>query len=126
MNALLLAALIAVESGGDAAAIGDGGRSVGILQISAAVVEDVNRIAGTSYTLADRLNTTHAVRMCQIYLGHYATAKRLGRPVTDEDRARIWNGGPNGWRKAATVPYWAKVRAWMDSATHRHASVSAG
>ena len=31
-------------------------------------------------------------------------------PVTDEDRARIWNGGPNGYKKQATVKYWKKVK----------------
>jgi hypothetical protein len=26
-----------------------------------------------------------------------------------EDAARIWNGGPNGWKKKATDSYWQKV-----------------
>jgi hypothetical protein len=43
-------------------------------------------------------------------MARYATSKRLGRPVTDQDRARIWNGGPNGYKKKATLGYWAKVR----------------
>jgi len=111
ITSLLLAALIAAESSGNAQAIGDGGKAFGVLQIHAGVVVDVNRIAGTNYRHADAFDPALAATMCRIYLGHYATEKRIGRPVTDEDRARIWNGGPNGWKKPATVKYWAKVRA---------------
>jgi hypothetical protein len=32
---------------------------------------------------------------------------------TDEARARIWNGGPNGMNKASTKPYWLKVQRAM-------------
>jgi hypothetical protein len=113
MNAFLLAALMAVESGGNPFAVGDGGKAVGCLQIHAAVVADVNRIAGRQtapYTLADRLEVEKSKQMCVIYLAYYATEQRIGRPVTDEDRARIWNGGPSGWKKPATEAYWAKVK----------------
>ena len=34
--------------------------------------------------------------------------------VTDEQRARIWNGGPRGMSKAATLPYWAKVQKELE------------
>jgi len=33
--------------------------------------------------------------------------------VTDEQKARCWNGGPAGMRKAATAKYWAKVQGAM-------------
>jgi hypothetical protein len=113
MNALLLAALMAVESGGNPFAVGDGGKAVGCLQIHASVVADVNRIAGPKtapYTLADRLEVEKSKQMCVIYLSYYATEKRIGRAVTDQDRARIWNGGPLGYKKSATEVYWAKVK----------------
>jgi hypothetical protein len=106
----LLAALLAVESGGNDRAIGDHGRAVGALQIHAAVVRDVNRIHGTRYTHAGMVRRRDAVAVATLYLGTYATQERLGRAVTDADRARIWNGGPNGWRKAATVGYAERVR----------------
>jgi len=118
MNAFLLAALIAVESGGNPFAVGDGGQAVGCLQIHPSVVADVNRIAGpktAKYTLSDRLEVEKSKQMCVIYLAYYATEKRIGRPVTDEDRARIWNGGPNGWRKPATVVYWVKVKRALEA-----------
>lgn len=110
MTALLLAALIAVESGGDARAIGDGGRALGVLQIHAGVVQDVNRIAGRTWTHADAHRPEIAKQMAEIYLRHYVTPARLGRAPTTQDYARVWNGGPNGHRKSATLPYWRKVR----------------
>ena len=30
--------------------------------------------------------------------------------LPDEDRARIWNGGPNGYKRASTLNYWAQVQ----------------
>lgn len=105
----LIAALIAVESGGNDLAIGDGGRAVGALQIHAAVVRDVNRIAGTHYSHSGMTNRAAAVEVCRIYLTHWATEARLGHAPTDEDRARIWNGGPNGYAKESTKTYGTKV-----------------
>lgn len=100
----LIAALITVESGGRDNAIGDGGRAIGALQIHKSVVVDVNRIAGTSYTHQQMTNRIAARKVCEIYLTRYAAGK------TNEEAARIWNGGPNGHRKSATVGYWNKVR----------------
>lgn len=114
ITSLLLAALVAVESGGNANAIGDSGQAVGVLQIHAAVVNDVNRFAGTNYTQADAKDPEVAQWMCRTYLEHYVTADRLGHTPTSEDFARCWNGGPNGWRKPATLGYWARVRRHMN------------
>lgn len=100
----LIAALIAVESGGRDNAIGDGGRAIGALQIHKAVVVDVNRIAGTSYTHQQMTNRIAARRVCEIYLRRYAAGK------SDEEAARIWNGGPTGHQKPATLSYWNKVK----------------
>jgi hypothetical protein len=108
---LLISALMMVESsGGLDKRDGDGGRAIGPLQIHAVVVADVNRIAGTSYTHEQARQPAVARRICVIYLNHYATPARIGRAVTDEHRARIWNGGPRGWQKPATLKYWTKVR----------------
>ena len=100
---ILIAALIAVESGGRDTAIGDGGRAIGALQIHKAVVVDANRIAGTSYTHQQMTNRIAARKVCKIYLTHYGKGKSV------EAQARIWNGGPTGDRKSATLPYWVKV-----------------
>ena len=58
-------------------------------------------------------NRVLASEVAQAYLGHYATKARIGRPVTDQDRARIWNGGPDGWRRRRTAAYWNRVVAAM-------------
>ena len=103
----LIAALITVETGGcrnPDLAIGDGGAAIGALQIHRAVVIDVNRIAGTSYTHQQMTNRVAARRVCEIYLTRYAAGK------TNEEAARIWNGGPIGYKKSATLAYWNKVK----------------
>jgi hypothetical protein len=100
----LIAALITVESNGRDNAIGDAGLAIGALQIHRAVVVDANRIAGTSYTHSQMTNRVAARRVCEIYLSWYATGK------TNEEAARIWNGGPTGHQKSATIAYWNKVK----------------
>jgi diadenosine tetraphosphatase ApaH/serine/threonine PP2A family protein phosphatase len=106
----LTPALVRVESGGNPMAIGDGGKAYGPLQIRQEVLDDFNRWTGRSVTLRDCFSIRLSREICQAYLAHYATPARLGRPVTDQDRARIWNGGPNGYKKTATLKYWAKVQ----------------
>ena len=105
----LLGALIQVESSGNDKAIGDSGKAVGCLQIRKEVIKDVNRVYGTSYKMSDRTNRAKSKEICKKYISIYATTKRLGRNVTNEDMARIWNGGPNGYKKNATKKYWDKV-----------------
>jgi hypothetical protein len=112
MTAKLLAALIAVESGGNDHARGRHGE-LGPLQIQPAVVADVRRITGRRYAWGSMTNRVLASEVVQAYLGHYATEARIGRPVTDQDRARIWNGGPDGWRRRRTAAYWNRVVAAM-------------
>lgn len=117
--AAFIAALIAVESGGNDHAIGDNGQAVGCLQIHTCVVEDVNRVlysarAPYRYHRHDRQFRKSSVSICRIYLAKYATKERLGREPSLEDLARIWNGGPDGYKKPATAPYWIKVRTAME------------
>ena len=106
----LIPALEQVESKGDPKAVGDAGASWGILQIQKVVIIDVNRAKGTSYTHEDAFDPEKARAICRAYLSIYCTERRLGRKPTMEDAARIWNGGPNGFKKAATIGYWAKVQ----------------
>lgn len=112
----LVSALIAVESSGHDNAIGDGGKAVGCLQIHPILVTDVNAIlarrgSGTRFTLADRLDRKKSIAMLEVYLANYS--RHLGRSATDQDLARIWNGGPSGWRKPSTLRYWAKVSSHL-------------
>jgi hypothetical protein len=110
MNAAFLAALLAVESGGNDLAVGDHGRAIGALQIHAAVVVDVNRRHGTSYTHREMHDRAKAVRVASLYLQTYAPG------ASPEVQARVWNGGPRGATKPATLGYWARVRREMGGA----------
>ena len=109
---ILIPPLIQVESSGDSNAVGDGGKAVGCLQIHKCVVEDVNRIYQTKYTEKDRLNKAKYMSICRLYLKYYGTRYQLktGKKATMEAIARIWNGGPDGWKKQSTVKYWDKIK----------------
>lgn len=120
MNALtgkLIDALIEVESGGDDGAIGDNhlvNRAYGPLQIRKPYVTDVNTRYGTSFKAEDCLgNRALSIAIFGLYMNIYAKSSRLGHPPTAEDIARIHNGGPNGYKNAATAPYWARVRGYL-------------
>lgn len=113
----LIRALIQVESHGKDNAIGDKHmreKAYGPLQIRKPCVDDVNRRFGTKIRSEDLLgNRSLSIWVCRKYLEMYATTQRLGRVPTEEDRARIWNGGPTGWQKQSTIQYWVKVKKAM-------------
>lgn len=102
------AALHQVETSGRLGAIeGDGGRSLGPLQISRAYFAD-SRVDGAYEQVAD---LTFARRVVSAYLQRYAPKAWAAGDV--ETLARIHNGGPRGDRKQVTVNYSAKVRRAM-------------
>jgi len=110
----LIAALIQVESRGNDRAIGDKKKkekAYGCLQIRKPCVDDVNKHFGTKIKAEDCLgNRALSIWVCQNYLKLYATRERLGREPREQDRARIWNGGPNGYKISATNVYWSRVQ----------------
>ena len=118
---LFLAALLAVESGGDKAAVGDkhlSNRAYGIMQIRKPYLTDVNRIAGTNYTLKRVANSEALSRWCVVtYVKHYGKryTRLTGKPLTIEVASRLHNGGPNGWKKRSTDAHWIKVRNHMEN-----------
>lgn len=119
----VIAALLLVESG--APGNSDGGRAQGPLQIHQGIVDDVNRVYQQSFTLVDVLNVDRAKMICRLYLSHwvakardkvnrYNAAMALAHQATNdisnaELAVRIWNGGPDGWRKGATKDYAQRV-----------------
>lgn len=111
MKAELLAALIAVESGGDDLARGRHGE-LGALQVRPCVVADVNRLAGGRYRWSQMTNRTEAMTVCKLYLRIWGG--RIGRPPTDRDLAMIWHHGPDGWKRPPGA-YWRRVRAKMQT-----------
>ncbi len=113
----LIVALIFVESHGDDKAFNAKEKAYGCLQVRSAVIKDVNARYHTAYTLNDMFNRDMAITVCSLYLTIYVRADRLGREPEAEDYARIWVGGPNGWHKIDTVPYWQKVQKQLDKIT---------
>lgn len=112
----LIEALVRVESGGRADAIGDGGRAVGPLQIWPAYWRDACEVLSVQWPLADRRDPAKARAAARAYLGRWGAdyGRRTGRAATLEVLARIHNSGP--WRgrwPAATDGYWRKVKAGL-------------
>jgi soluble lytic murein transglycosylase-like protein len=113
-------ATVRVESGANPRAYNRHDGASGIAQIRGVCLNDVNRIArqrglGARFTPSDLYDPVQARRIWELYLDYYGDAyqKQTGRRPTDEIYARIWNGGPNGWRKASTLEYWDRVRSAM-------------
>lgn len=116
LDARFLAALAAVESGGNDAAVNAREDAHGRYQIRAGALADANRILCTDYTLADCHDPAVAARIVRAYLGHYGAALSAPTPTA---LARIWNGGPNGYKRDATRGYAERFhRAYLEA---RHA-----
>ncbi len=100
--------LVQMESEGRVSIIGDGGNAYGCLQIWQDNLTDANQVMGTKWTLQDMLGTAGAARsrvVLRAYMSRYCTFRQIGRQPTLVDAARIWNGGPKGWRKNSTLVY---------------------
>lgn len=113
----LVKALIRVESegrGGDYA-LGDTDledHAYGCLQIRQPCVDDVNRVYGTHFQAKDCLgNRELSIWIFNHYMAIYATKARLGHKPTNQDKARIWNGGPQGYCNKSTLCYWNRVKS---------------
>jgi len=118
----LVKALVRTESGGNAAAVGDRGKAIGILQIHEVMVNDFNRITGKHYRHADMFDTVKAHEVAFGVLGFYSKhiEKTTNRKATEKELAFIWNGGGSSWRRVASPisdikqknleTYWNKVQ----------------
>jgi len=110
----LIEAIIWVESKGDDFSIGDKDKkhwAYGPMQVTEPCVIDFNKRRGTAYQSKDMLgNRELSIQCFHVYMERYAIQRRLGHEPTLEDMARIWNGGPNGYKKASTDEYWQKVQ----------------
>ena len=106
----VLAAIRVVESNNNPNAVGDNGNAIGIYQIWKSYWKDATERSGIDGKYLDCYNVDYADRIVRAYMKRYATERRLGRKVTQEDIARIHNGGPNGYKKESTEKYWSKVK----------------
>jgi|TARA_B100002003_G_scaffold19578_2_gene16180 hypothetical protein len=110
----LIKAIEEVESGGNTSAVGDrhlSDKAYGCLQIRQPCVDDYNRWHKTNYRAEQMLgNYELSIAICREYIDYYAIERRIGREPTLQDMARIWNGGPNGYKKPSTKKYWEKVK----------------
>lgn len=115
----LFRAVCAVESGDNPKARNASEDAVGAAQIRRIVVDDLNRILkadGRSlrFSYDDRWDREKSRQMFDLYLSYYGRLReQRGKRADDEAYARIWNGGPNGPEKSATVSYWNRVRKEM-------------
>lgn len=102
---VLLTALRAVESSNGLTAHNQ-------YQIRDCCVQDVNRIYGTTYTMHDAYDRRRSEEIALLYLDYWGREyqKAVKKAPDYEVYARIWNGGPDGWKKESTKPYWKKVR----------------
>lgn len=121
----LLDAQIQVESGGNDFAEGDialVNHAYGCLQIRQGVCDDVNTYFGTHYKAQDCIGNRQV--SLDIYNKYWKVYPFI---VSNEDRARTWNGGPN-WKQVYFKPnktdkekkyctnldiYWKKVEALL-------------
>jgi hypothetical protein len=76
--------------------------AVGYFQIRPIRLEDFNKRKGKSYKLTDMYDYDKAEEVFLSYTDPY---------YTEEYIARLWNGGPDGMRKASTLKYWRKIKA---------------
>ena len=111
---LFLAVLALTESDGNINAVGDTNlqnRAYGVMQIRQIYLDDVNRIAGSNFTLKQVRQRRGLSRWCVvIYIKHYGRryTRLTGLPLTMKVAANLHNGGPNGWQKSSTNLHWER------------------
>lgn len=111
----LLNAIHQVESGGRLdppdGDVATGRPSIGPLQCSEAAFKDAKAWDGTITFEWEALrgDLPKSKQVARAYLRRYGPNR-----ATDEQLARIWNGGPRGHSKRATLVYWEKVRQHLN------------
>ena len=104
----LLDAIRQVESsGGRDTRDGDNGRAIGPYQIHRDYWTDGTKFLGVEWAYEDAKDEKKARAVVRAYLLHYGKDKSI------EAKARIHNGGPNGYKKESTKAYWTKVKEAM-------------
>jgi hypothetical protein len=104
----LVRAIMQVESGGQPNAgrdvVSDNGRTIGPFCISRAYWQD-SGVPGDYQQCRERAYGERVIR------GYW---RRYCPRGSDETKARVHNGGPQGDKRRATLPYWKKVRRELE------------
>jgi hypothetical protein len=101
----LIEALIHVETNNGQNLFNENENAIGHLQIRPVMIDDINRIIGyEKYSHNDAWNKKKSIEMFWIYQQYYNPKMNL------EVAIRIWNGGPTGHQKTATLSYLDKVK----------------
>ena len=111
---VLLCAMAFVESGFDPTAVNKSEEAAGILQIRPIMVIECNRILGEkTFNMDDRYEVARSFAMAETFFLHAGRAytRETGLQPSPQVLARCWNGGYDGWKEEATLPYWEKVNA---------------
>ena len=127
MKELILAIAI-IESSLNPLAIGDNGESVGLLQISKPVVQDVNYFFKKNYTYEDRADPKKSQEIFYYYIkkwGNHYTNK-TNKPLTTRVVCDLWNGGATAPYRKENNPklrrnldlYYSKVKNILDTQIH--------
>ena len=104
-------AIAKVESNSNDNAIGDNGKSIGRYQIGKAYWIDAcgtNESLRKGHEWEDIKDPIYAESIMVAYWKRYANQAYLNKDY--EVLARIHNGGPRGYKKDSTIPYWNKVK----------------
>ena len=110
----ILHAIHMVETGGRTQNVraGDGGRSIGPLQISRAYWRD----AGMEGRYEDCLDLGYARRVVAAFMQRWRPGAWARHDA--EVIARLHNGGPRGMQKQSTIRYWLRVKRVLELPRH--------
>ena len=109
--ARLFEAIGQVESGGRDDAVGDSRRSRGRYQIGRAYWQDGCEHGAVTWSYDDYVIDPARCRQMMTWYWERHRAR------TDEERARMHNGGPNGHSNPATLGYWRRVQKEIERRT---------
>lgn len=104
-----------VETNNEESAVGDNGKSFGLVQIQKICVDDINRMYGTTYAHEDAFNPDCAKEMFILYLraGIKKYKVKYHEQPTESQIVRMWNGGIyRGYRVKATRRFLKKYYFW--------------
>ena len=110
-NEITLFAIIDYESKWGEHTFNKAENAAGHIQIRPMVVLDVNRYFNTNYTLQDRFDLDKSIEIFWKY-------QHMWKGNTPESLSRIWNGGPKGMYKFATLDYWKQIQKRIKKYEH--------